>query len=89
VTDEYETYVKGHWEWHPDDRLCRCGKDVEPGKAECFRCRVSTVGFAFVGGGGYGRSAFTERTNAEWLNENVGDVKQKLKDGTIAPKGDY
>ena len=50
---------------------------------------MSTVGFAFVGGGGYGRSTFTERTNAEWLNENVGDVKQKLKDGTIAPESDY
>jgi hypothetical protein len=69
--------------------ICACGRDAEPGKEECFRCRVSTVGFSFVGGGGYGRHAFTERTNAEWLSENVGDVKQGLKDGVLAPMSDY
>ena len=68
---------------------CQCGKDVEPGRGECFRCRVSTVGFSFAGGGGYGRSNFTERTNAEWLNEHVGDVKQGLKEGTMSPMGDF
>ena len=68
---------------------CRCGKEREPGSDTCFRCRVASVGFAFVGGGGYGRSAFSSRTNAEFLNETVGDVKQKLKDGTISPLKDF
>jgi hypothetical protein len=69
---------------------CTCGKDAEPGKEECFRCRVLSVGFGFRGGGFlYGRKNFAERTNAEWLNENVGDVKQGLKDGVLAPRSDY
>ena len=52
---------------------CRCGKEAEQGGDECFRCRVSTVGFSFVGGGGYGREAFHERTTNEFINEHVGD----------------
>jgi len=28
---------------------CRCGKIAEAGRNECFRCRVSTVGFAMTG----------------------------------------
>jgi hypothetical protein len=57
---------------------CRsCGrKEAEPGQAECFHCRVATVGYAFVGGGGYGRRAFKERTNAEFIAEHVGDVRR-------------
>jgi hypothetical protein len=67
-----------------------CGiKDAEDGTTTCFRCRVSSVGFSFVGGGGYGRANFVERTNQEYLNENVGDVKQGLSDGVLAPSSDY
>jgi hypothetical protein len=69
--------------------ICTCGKDAEPGKEECFRCRVSSVGFTFIGGGGYGRVNFAERTNAEYLNEHVGDVRQGLSDGVLAPSSDY
>jgi hypothetical protein len=50
-------------------------KEAETGHPECFRCRVASVGFAFVGGGGYGRSTFAARTNNEFLNEFVGDVR--------------
>ena len=67
-----------------------CGtKDAEDSSTTCFRCRVSSVGFTFTGGGGYGRANFNERTNAEYLNENVGDVKQGLRDGVLAPSKDY
>jgi hypothetical protein len=54
---------------------CQCGKDAEPGKVECFRCRVGSVSFRFVGGGGYGRASFVGRTNQEFLNEHVGDIR--------------
>ena len=59
--------------------LCEtcCMKEAEPGKDECFRCRVQSVGFRFVGGGGYGRASFTGRTNQEFLNEHVGDVRRE------------
>jgi hypothetical protein len=54
-----------------------CGrKPAETGRRECFRCRVASVGFTFTGGGGYGREAFVGRTNAEFLAENVGDVRR-------------
>jgi hypothetical protein len=52
---------------------CRCGKPVEAGHDECFLCRVRSVGFSFVGGGGYGRETFAARTNQEFINENVPD----------------
>jgi hypothetical protein len=52
-------------------------KEAEHGSDICFRCRVSTVGFGFRGGGHmYGRGSFSERTNAEYVAEHVGDVKQ-------------
>jgi len=51
-------------------------KDAEDGGTECFRCRVASVGFSFAGGGGYGRVAFRDRTNAEFLAEHVGDVRR-------------
>ena len=68
---------------------CRCGKAAEPGEEHCFLCRVRSVGFTFSGGGGYGRDAFSSRTNGEWLNEHVGDVKEMTKNGEIAPESDY
>lgn len=54
---------------------CKCGKKAEPGKDECFRCRVSSVGFKFVGGGGYTRESFHEYTIAERQREMLGDRK--------------
>jgi hypothetical protein len=68
---------------------CPCGKDAEPGKEECFRCRVSSVTYRYIGGGGYGRASFAGRTNQEFLNEHVGDVHTKLRSGEIAQSKDY
>jgi len=49
-----------------------CGvKPAEEGRKECFRCRVSTIGINFVGGGGYGRKTFHDRTTSEYINEFV------------------
>jgi hypothetical protein len=47
---------------------CGCGKPVEPGQHECFRCRVATVGFAFRGGAQVGRDNF-HRTRTDYLRE--------------------
>lgn len=67
-----------------------CGdKPAEQGRDECFRCRVSSVSYRFIGGGGYGRASFVGRTNQEFLNEHVGDVKTKLRSGEIAPEKDF
>jgi hypothetical protein len=56
---------------------CRCGKEAEPGRDECFRCRVASVGFTFRGGGlMYGRANFAERTNAEYVAEHIGDASR-------------
>lgn len=53
---------------------CRCGRfPVEDGRDECFNCRVSSVGFRFVGGGGYGRRSFHDRTTNERRAEILGD----------------
>lgn len=52
-----------------------CMKDAEPGRDECFRCRVQSVGFHFHGGGGYTREAFHSRTISELKTEILGDRK--------------
>lgn len=54
---------------------CRaCNKRLpEEGSDECFNCRVRTVGFSFVGGGGYTRSTFHDSTIAERRAEILGD----------------
>jgi len=58
-----------------------CGiKEAETQSDTCFRCRVATVGFGFRGGGFlYGRHNFSERTNAEFLNEHVGEVRDNKR----------
>ena len=53
-------------------------RPCEPGKDECFKHRVSTIGFKFIGGGGYTREAFHERTNQEFLIENCGGTEREL-----------
>ena len=51
-------------------------KPAEDGRDVCFRCRVSTVRFGWRGGGFvYGRSNFASRTNTEFLNEHVGEIR--------------
>jgi hypothetical protein len=58
--------------------ICQeCGKkEAEEQSDRCFRCRIATIRFGWRGGGfAYGRSNFSARTNAEFLNEHVGDVR--------------
>ena len=50
---------------------CACGKQAEPGKDECFRCRVSGVGFTFRGGALVGRAGW-HKTRGEHLREHLG-----------------
>jgi hypothetical protein len=51
-----------------------CNKRLpEDGSDECFNCRVRSVGFSFVGGGGYTRKAFHNATIAEKRAEVLGD----------------
>lgn len=51
-------------------------KTVQEGYDTCFRCRVASVGFAWHGGGFmFGRNNFSDRTNAEFVAEHVGDTK--------------
>ena len=49
--------------------LCRecLVRTAEDGSVEeiCFHCRVASVGFSFVGGGGYTRQSFHDRTISE------------------------
>lgn len=56
---------------------CNCGRGLttegDQKYGECFKCRISGgIGVTFRGGGGYGRDAFHNGTNAEFLRENDG-----------------
>lgn len=48
---------------------------IAEGHKTCYPCHVRSVGFRFVGGGGYGRQAFHERTTNEFLTRFAGDPK--------------
>ena len=50
---------------------CACGKTAEPGRDECFHCRVSSVGFTFNGGALQGRAGFKAMTKHEWMKEHL------------------
>jgi hypothetical protein len=51
-----------------------CNKRLpEEGSDECFNCRVRSVGFSFVGGGGYTRATFHDHTVAERRADILGD----------------
>lgn len=50
---------------------CACGKTAEPGRDECFHCRVSSVGFTFNGGALQGRAGFKAMTKNEFLKEHL------------------
>jgi hypothetical protein len=66
--------------------ICRhddCGNVAETGSDECYRHRLLSVGFSWRGGGGTYRKAFHERTNAEWMRENLGSAD----DRDLAKKG--
>jgi hypothetical protein len=59
--------------WWSGTVTCRCGKIAEEATGVCFNCRVRSVGFSFIGGGGYTRNAFHDRTIAEKRAEVLGD----------------
>ena len=72
-------------------QMCKtpgCNRVSEADSDICFRCRVKTVGFSFVGGGGYTRESFHERTTAEFLRENVGGDERELAKRTDVAKAD-
>ena len=54
-------------------RQCVVRTEETPGSELCFLCRVRSVAFSFVGGGGYTRHSFHERTNAEARAQILGD----------------
>lgn len=56
-------------------------RPAEAGTDTCFRCRVATVGFTFVGGGGYGRKAYHERTTAEFIEATVPEGATPIERG--------
>lgn len=51
--------------------LCACGRTAEAGREECFRCRVSSIGFTFNGGALQGRAGFKAMTKGEFLKEHL------------------
>jgi hypothetical protein len=55
-----------------------CDKDKPnvDDSGECFRCRVSGIGFSFVGGGGFTREAFHAATNHEVRQATVRAAKR-------------
>jgi hypothetical protein len=53
-----------------------CGNVAETGKEECFRCRISSVGFGFRGSAIVGRRGFHKTAN-EWRQENFGTTSEK------------
>ena len=54
-------------------RECLVRTAEDNGSEICFLCRVRTVGITFVGGGGYGRQSFHDRTISERRAEILGD----------------
>jgi hypothetical protein len=50
---------------------CACGKQAEPGRDECFRCRVASIGFTWRGGALQGRAGFKAMTKGEYLKEHL------------------
>jgi hypothetical protein len=67
-------------------RECVVRTEETPGSELCFLCRVRSVGFSFVGGGGYTRHSFHERTTAEARAQILGD---KVVGVDVVPASDY
>lgn len=60
-----------------DETCPECGvKPIKAGYKTCYRCHVNGFGVNWKGGGfNFGRHNFSARTNAEFVNEHVGDVR--------------
>lgn len=65
---------------------CPCGKPAEERTGICFNCRVRSVGFSFVGGGGYTRQSFHNSTISEKRREILGD---KVLGVDVVPASDF
>lgn len=65
---------------------CLVRSEETPGSELCFLCRVRSVGFSFVGGGGYTRASFHERTTSERRAEILGD---KVVGVDVEPASNY
>jgi len=63
-------------------RCASCGTDLAPIRddGECFRCHLQGIGFAFAGGGGYGRHNWNT-THREFIDQHVG--VDNIRDGTV------
>lgn len=53
-----------------------CDNTAEYGKTECFKHRVSGVGFSFRGGAIVGRKGWNT-TKSEWMKEHLGADSEK------------
>jgi hypothetical protein len=64
---------------------CACGKPIEPGRDECFRCRVSTVGYTWRGGAREGHGSF-HRTRTDYLRAvmRVDSEKELAKNPNVS-----
>ena len=60
-------------------KTCECGRTFTEGESSgtyCFRCKLDGIRFNWVGGGGYGRKAFHDRTHADVIREQVEGSKR-------------
>lgn len=58
---------------------CACGReftDEQSSGDTCFKCKVSSVRFGFIGGGGYGRESFHNYSTREIEKEIVEGAKR-------------
>jgi hypothetical protein len=69
-------------------KVCSCGRSFTEAQSSgdvCFKCKLSSVGFTYKGGGGFGRAAFHEGTNREAEAEIV---REAAKNGVeVQPVG--
>jgi hypothetical protein len=57
-----------------DAKICECGRSFTESQSTgrwCFRCKLEGIRFNWVGGGGYGRQAFHDKTVGEVQREHV------------------
>ena len=67
-------------------KTCLVRTEETPGSELCFLCRVRSVGFSFVGGGGYTRASFHDSTISEKRAEILGD---RVVGVDVVPASDY
>jgi hypothetical protein len=58
-------------------KTCECGKqftEAQSSGKHCFGCKTRSIGFAWVSGGGYGRSVFNRATIGEAIRQSDADA---------------